>query len=85
MKKAAIVVAVISLALAGSAFAVDSGKPQTFDQKKASTLKMLNDRMNKTQEAQNCVQASKIMDDLKTCRKNYMDHLAEMEKMEKAK
>ena len=81
MKKAAIAAAVISLALAGSAFAADNGQLQTFDQKKTSILKKLEDRINMAKEAQDCVQAAKTMDDLKVCREKHMAHMTEMEKM----
>jgi len=60
MKKA-IVVAAISLALAGSAFAADAGKSENFDHKKAQVLKLLD-------EAKTCVQAAKNHDDFKACR-----------------
>lgn len=80
MKKTAIMAVVISLALAGSAFAVDSGKAQTFDQQKASILKKLDERAKRTQDAQTCVQAAKTADDLKACRAKHAATIAEAEK-----
>lgn len=79
MKKAAIAAAVLSLSLAVPVFAVDSGQSQPFAQKRATIIKKLDERIRKTKEAQNCVQASKTMDDLKVCRENHMEHLKEME------
>ena len=83
-KKTVILAAALSLALMGSAFAVDNGQSQkgpgpNFDQKKASIIKKLDERVKKTKEAQNCVQAAKTMDDLKVCRENRMEHLKEIE------
>ncbi len=85
MKKGAVAVAVavLSLAFAGSVFAVEGGQPQkgpgpNFDQRKAEILKMLDERVATLQEEKGCVQAAKNHDDLKACRKK---HKQEMEKM----
>ena len=76
MKKA-IVIAAISLALAGSAFAADAGKPENFEQKKAEVLKLLD-------EAKTCVQAAKNHDDFKAC-KEKVEKARERFKKEKEK
>lgn len=80
MKKAVIVAAAISLALAGSAFAEDIKKSETFEQKKASISKRLEERANKTKEAHSCVQAAKNMDELKVCKEKHMKSMTDMEK-----
>jgi hypothetical protein len=66
MKKA-LVVAAISLALAGSAFAAEGDNAQTFEQKKAEMLKKIENRINKMQEDRSCVQSAKDHDSLKAC------------------
>ena len=81
MKKA-IVVAALSLTLAGSAFAVDSAQAPkggaNLEQKRAEILKML-------EEEKTCVQAAKSHDDLKVCRDKAREAMKEGVKKEKAK
>ena len=80
MKKALIAAVALSLVLAVSAFAADSGRPQNipapnFDQRKSDILKMLDERMAGLQEAKHCIEAAKNHDDIRTCREK---HRAEM-------
>ena len=89
MKKAAIAVA-ISLALAGSAFAVDGGQSQNgpgpnFDQRKTDILKMLDERASRIQEEKNCVQAAKNHEDLKACREKQREKMEKMRQEMKGK
>jgi hypothetical protein len=83
MKKALIAAAALSLVLAVSAFAVDSGQPANvpapnFEQNKTDMLKMLDTRITSLQEAKNCIQAATNHDDIRTCREK---HRAEMKDM----
>lgn len=83
MKKALIAAVALSLVLAASVFAVDSGQPgavpgQNFDQRKAEILKMLDERIASLQEAKSCIQAAQNHDAIGTCREK---HRAEMRDM----
>jgi hypothetical protein len=83
MKNAFIAAAVLSLALAVPAFAVDGTQPpkdqsQSFEQKKADILKNMDERMARMQEEKSCVQAANSHADLKTC---WEKRRQEMEKM----
>jgi len=73
MKRTAIAVALFSFVMAVPAFAAEGGQPpkgqeQTFEQKKASILKMLNARLANIQADKDCVEAAKNDDDLRACR-----------------
>jgi hypothetical protein len=81
MKKALISAAALALALAAPAFAADGNQPpnpagQTFEQRQAFILKMLDTRINSLQEAKVCTQAAKSDNDLRACRQK---HVAEMQ------
>ena len=83
MKRTLITAAVLSLAFAVPAFAVDGTQPQkapppTFEQRQANILKMIDARINSLQEAKGCTQAAKNDEDLRTCRQK---HRAEMQEM----
>jgi len=83
MKRALIAAAVLSLAFAVPAFAVEGGQPpkdqaQSFEQKKADILKKIEARMARNQEEKSCVQAAKSHEDLKAC---WEKQKQEMEKM----
>jgi opacity protein-like surface antigen len=80
MKNALIAAAVLSLALAAPAFSADVKQPpnpsgQTFEQRQAQILKVLDERISGLQEGRTCVQAAKNDDDLRICRQK---HRAEM-------
>jgi hypothetical protein len=77
MKRALIVVALLSLVFTVQAFAVDGGTPaaapgKTFEQRQSNILKMMDERLASLQEAKTCVQAAKSDDDLKACREKHM-------------
>lgn len=81
MKRTLIAAALISLAFAAFAFANEGGQPptvpgQTFEQRQANILKMMDERIAGIQEGKTCIQAAKNDDDLKVCRKK---HMAEMQ------
>jgi hypothetical protein len=82
MKRTFIAAALLSLAFSVPVFAADGGQPQTgqaqtFEQKQAEILKMIDARAAGIQEQRSCVQAAKNLEDLKACRDKAM---AEMEK-----
>jgi hypothetical protein len=82
MKRTLIAAALLSLALAMPAFAGEEGQPptvpgQTFEQKQANTLKMMDERIAGLQEAKTCIQAAKSDEDLKACRKKHMAEMRE--------
>ncbi len=67
------VAAVLSLAFALPAFAIEGIQPPketgiNFEQMKADHLKKLDERMNYLQQEKTCVEAAKNQDDLITCR-----------------
>lgn len=77
MKRALIAALLLSLALAVPAFAAEGGPPpnatgQTFEQRQAHILKMLDERIAHLQEGKACVQAAKNNEDLKACREKQM-------------
>ena len=83
MKRALIAAAVLSLAFAVPAFAVDGTQPQkapapTFEQQQANLLKQLDTRIASLQEARGCIQAAKGSADVQICRQK---HRAEMQQM----
>ena len=83
MRRTLIAAVALSLVLAVSAFAADSGQPgnvpgPNFDQRKAEIEKMLDERIASLQEAKNCIQAAQKFDDITTCREK---HRAEMKGM----
>lgn len=81
MKGTLIAAALISVAFAVPALAADSGNPptvpgQTFEQRQANILKILDARAAGIEEGKTCVQAATNDDELKACRKK---HMAEMQ------
>lgn len=73
MKRTAIATVLFSFVLAVPAFAAEGGQPpqgqgQTFEQRKAAILKMIDERIANIQEERGCVEAAKNDDDLKVCR-----------------
>jgi hypothetical protein len=83
MKRALIAAALLSLAFAVPAFAVDGTQPpnapnQTFEQKQANLLQRLDERIGSLQEARNCVQVAKSHADIQTC---WQKHRAEMQQL----
>ena len=82
MKKALIAGALLSLAIAVPAFAVEGNQPptapgQTFEQRQAHILKMIDERIISLQEGKACVQAAKNDNDLKACREKHMSEMKE--------
>jgi len=76
MVKAAIAAAVLSLALAAAAFAVEGNPPAkapdaNFEKRQSDVLKMIDARIARLQKEKECVQAAKNMDDLKACREKF--------------
>ncbi len=83
MKKTLIAAALLSLAFAAPALAVEGSKPptvpgQTFEQRQANVLKMMDTRIASLQEGKTCIEAAKNDDDLKVCRKKHMSEMQEM-------
>ena len=82
MKRAVIAAVLFSLVFAVSAFAAEGGPPpgpqgQTFEQRQAHILKMLDERIASLQEGKTCVQAAKSDDDLRSCRQKHMAEMRE--------
>lgn len=82
MKRTLIAAALISLAFAVSALAADNGSPpavpgQTFEQRQANILTMMDERIASIQEGKTCVQAAKSDADLKVCRKKHRSEMWE--------
>jgi len=82
MKRAIIAVALLSLAFAAPILAAEGGPPpsapgQTFEQRQANVLKMIDERIASLQEGKTCVQAAKSDDDLKACREKHMAEMRE--------
>ena len=80
MKKTVIAAALLSLAFAVPTFAVEGGQPstapgQTFEQRQAHILKMIDERIASLQEGKTCVQAAKKDNDLKACREKHMSEM----------
>ncbi len=80
MKSALIAAVLLSLALAVPAFAAEGGQPpaasgQTFEQRQARILKMIDERIAGLQEGKTCVQAAKNDEDLKACRERHMSEI----------
>jgi hypothetical protein len=80
MKKTLIAAVLLSLTFVVPAFAVEGDKPptapgQTFEQRQAHILKMLDERMAGLQEGKACVQAAKNDNDLKACREKQMSEM----------
>jgi uncharacterized membrane protein YgcG len=77
MKRALLGAAVLSVAFALPAFAVEGGQPPkepaaNFEQKKAEILDNFDKRISRLQEEKACVQAAKDMKDLGACREKFM-------------
>ena len=82
MKRALITALLLSVALVVPAFAAESGPPpsatgQTFEQKQARILKMLDERIAHLQEGKACAQAAKNNEDLRACREKQMAEMKE--------
>ena len=82
MKKAIIVAALLSLAFAAPILAAEGGPPpsapgQTFEQRQANALKMIDGRIASLQEGKTCVQAAKSDEDLRACREKLMAEMRE--------
>lgn len=82
MKGILIAAALISLAFAVPVLATEGGQPptvpgQTFEQRQANILKMMDERIAGIQEGKTCIQAAKNDDDLKACRKKHMSEMQE--------
>ena len=82
MKGTLIAAALIALAFAAPALATDGGQPptvpgQTFEQRQANILKMMDERIAGLQEGKTCVQAAKNDDDLKACREKQRAEMRE--------
>jgi hypothetical protein len=80
MKKALIATALLSLAFAVPAFAAEGGQPpaapgQTFEQRQAHILKMIDERIASLNEGKACIQAAKNDEDLKACREKHMSEM----------
>ena len=83
MKRALLAAAVLSLAFAAPAFAIEGGQPPkdqalNFEQKKADILNNIDQRIAHMQNEKICVQAAKSHEDLKAC---WEKQKQEMEKM----
>jgi len=84
MKRAIIAAALLSLAFAVPALAAQGGQPpseqgQTFEQRQAHILRMLDERIASLQEAKNCVQSAKGDDDLRACREKQQAEMREQQ------
>lgn len=82
MKRTLIAAALLSLAFAVPAFAGEGGQPpivpgQTFEQRQANILKMMDERIAHLQEGKTCIQAAKNDADLKACREKQMSEMRE--------
>lgn len=80
MKRTLIAAALLSLAFTVPALAADGGKPptvpgQTFEQRQANILKMMDERIAHLQEGKTCIQAAKNDEDLKACREKHMSEM----------
>lgn len=70
--KASILAMLLLLTVVVSTFAAEVGQPsnatgQTFEQKQAHILNLLDERIANLQEGRTCIQASKNEEELKTC------------------
>jgi hypothetical protein len=82
MKKALITAAVLSFLVVIPAFAAETAPQQnppgqTFEQRQADILKMLDARIAALQDGRTCVQAAKSEDDLRVCREKHMAEMRE--------
>jgi hypothetical protein len=83
MKRVLIAAAVLSLLFVIPAFAADTAQPpqnrtgQTFEQRQADILKMLDTRIAALQDGRTCVQVAKNEDDLRICREKHMAEMRE--------
>ncbi len=81
MKRTLIAAALISLAFAALAFATESGPPtvpgQTFEQRQANILKMMDERIAGLQDGKTCIQAAMNDADLKACREKHRSEMRE--------
>jgi len=73
MKRTAIATVLFSFLLAVPAFAAEGSQPpqgqgQTFEQRKAAFLKVIDERLANIQADRECVEAAKNDDDLRACR-----------------
>jgi hypothetical protein len=82
MRKAIVAAALLSLAFAVPILAAEGSPPpsaqgQTFEQRQANILKMIDERIASLQEGKTCVQAAKNDGDLKACREKHMAEMRE--------
>jgi hypothetical protein len=82
MKRAIIAAVLLSLAFAAPILAAEGGPPpsapgQTFEQRQAHILKMLDERIASLHEGKTCVMAAKNDDDLRACRDKHMAEMRE--------
>ena len=82
MKRTLIAAALLSLACAVPALAAEgAGQPpvpgQTFEQRQANILKMMDERIAGLQDGKTCIQAAKNDEDLKACRIKHMSEMRE--------
>jgi hypothetical protein len=83
MKKALISAAILAVAFAAPAFAVDGNQQpntagQTFEQRQARILKFLDARIGNLQEVKTCVQAAKSDDDLRVCNQKHREEMQQL-------
>jgi hypothetical protein len=82
MKRTLIAAALLSLAFAAPTLAAEGGQAptvpgQTFEQRQANILKMMDDRIAGLQEGKMCIQAAKSDEELKACREKHMSEMRE--------
>lgn len=82
MKRAIVTAALLSLVFVVPVLAADGGKSpstpgQTFEQRQANILKILDERIVSLQAGKTCVQSAKTDDDLRACREKHMSEMRE--------
>jgi hypothetical protein len=82
MKRTLIAAVLLLVAFAVPALATDGGQPptvpgQTFEQRQANILKMIDERIAGMQEGKTCIQAAKNDDDLRACREKHRSEMRE--------
>ena len=82
MKTALTAAALLSLVFVVPSFAAEGGQPpnaqgQTFEQRQANILKMIDERIASLQEGKTCVQSARNDDDLKACKEKHMAEMRE--------
>ena len=84
MKRLAIVVAFLSLALTALAFAADGGgKPgPKFEERRAAVIKNIDNRISTLQEEKACVQAAKDWKEVEKCKETRLMKLKKLQSEE---